>query len=139
MIKYIMLSFLIIVTFASSAVADGLALIVNRDNPVTALRLEEVRLIFLGKKSTWQNGRNIVPIIQENSRVHSQFSQELIAKTPQQFTMYWKKQLFTGTGIPPRTVKSDGEVKAFVAAKSGAIGYIAESSLDETVKKMEVK
>lgn len=46
----------------------------------------------------------------------------------------WARITFTGKGTPPKELKSDAEVKAFVAADPRAIGYIDASAVDPSVK-----
>jgi ABC-type phosphate transport system substrate-binding protein len=64
---------------------------------------------------------------------------QVVRKTPQQYTTYWKKSLFTGTGLPPKNFANDQEIMTAVAAQPGAIGYISVSSLDASVKKLDIK
>ena len=46
----------------------------------------------------------------------------------------WARITFTGKGTPPKELKSDAEVKAFVAANPRAIGYVDASAVDSSVK-----
>ena len=49
------------------------------------------------------------------------------------------RDLFTGTGLPPKVFADDAEIKNAVAAQPGAIGYISASALDGSVKKLDIK
>ena len=44
---------------------EGLAIIVNRDNPVENLSMAELRTVFLGERSHWPNGRRITLVMME--------------------------------------------------------------------------
>jgi hypothetical protein len=46
----------------------------------------------------------------------------------------WARITFTGKGTPPKELKSDADVKAFVAADPKAIGYVDASAVDGSVK-----
>ena len=120
------------------ALAADYVLITDNSNPVTTLSAKDVKNIYLGKKSVWSDGSHITVFTQTVSSVNSAFMKEMARKTPQQYSTYWKKSLFTGTGLPPKDYSSDDATKAAVAAKPGSIGYIQASSLDDTVKKLEI-
>ena len=127
-----------LLSVSSLALAADYILITDNSNPVTTLSAKEVKNIYLGKKSVWSDGSHITVFTQTVSNVNRPFMKEMVRKTPQQFSTYWKKSLFTGTGLPPKDYSSDDAIKAAVAAKPGAIGYIQASSLDDTVKQLEI-
>jgi ABC-type phosphate transport system substrate-binding protein len=133
------ITLLVLLVFTSSAAFAGIAVVVNKANPIDQLSDDEVKNIFLGKKTTWSDGKTIVPVTQEGTPRHEQFTEGLLGKTVHQFTIYWKKALFTGTGIAPKSFKSDGDVNAFINANPFAIGYIDEKSLDGSVKRVTLK
>jgi hypothetical protein len=41
---------------------------------------------------------------------------------------YWRQQIYSGRGTPPSVKTSDDEVRKFVAATPGAIGYVGEKA-----------
>ena len=122
----------------SVALAADYVLITDNSNPVLSISAKEVKNIYLGKKSVWSDGSHITVFTQTSSSVNKEFMKEMARKTPQQYSTYWKKSLFTGTGLPPKDYTSDESIKSAVAAKPGSIGYIQASSLDDTVKQLEI-
>ena len=122
----------------SVALADDYVLITDNTNPVSVLTAKEVKNIYLGKKTVWSDGSHITVYTYTDSSVNAVFMKEMVRKTSQQYVTYWKKSLFTGTGLPPKDFASDEEIKAAVAAKPGSIGYISASALDAKVKKLQV-
>lgn len=123
---------------AGVAAAD-FAVVVNKENPVATLDRDEVKKIFLGRKTFWPNGQSIDLVLQADGEVHQDFVRAILHKSPRQFEMYWKLALFSGTGIPPKQQPGDQAVKAAVAANPKMIGYIDIRQLDATVKKIELK
>ena len=119
--------------------AADYAVVVNKKNPVEALDRDEIKKIFLGRKTFWPNGEGIDVILQADGEVHQSFVREILHKSPRQFQMYWKLALFSGTGIPPKQQPDDQAVKAAVAADPKMIGYIDIRQLDDTVKKIQLK
>ena len=127
-----------LLSVSSVALATDYVLITDNSNPVTMISAKEVKNVYLGKKSVWSDGSHITVFTQISSPVNKIFMKEMARKTPQQYSTYWKKSLFTGTGLPPKDFSSDDAVKAAVAAKPGAIGYISVSALDDSVKQLEI-
>jgi ABC-type phosphate transport system substrate-binding protein len=128
----------LIFALAAKTLAADFVVVVHTENALSWMTEQDIKQIFLGKKTTWPNDRTIDIIIQEDSDAHAGFTQEILGKTSQQFMIYWKKMLFTGKGLLPRSVRTDAEVKAFIASNPDAIGYILPDALDDTVKKLEV-
>jgi ABC-type phosphate transport system substrate-binding protein len=120
------------------ALAEEPALVVNKNNPVSGLHLKEVRKIFLGKKSFWDNGESIDVFLQEKNEVHEIFVSKTLRKSPRQFTMYWKHILFSGAGIPPRKVVNNHEMLETIGSNTNAIGYISNEFINERIKSVVI-
>lgn len=132
------ISILLILLWASWAMAEEAVLVVHRDNPVSSLELAEVRAIFLGKKVFWEDGNRIEVLLQKSGETHQRFSQNTLGKSPRQLSIYWKRILFSGEGIPPREVAGDGELLDIIAANAKAIGYIDAVVQDSRVKPVSI-
>ena len=123
----------------SVALAADFVLITDNANPETTISDKDVKNIYLGKKTVWGDGSHITVYTNSASNVNAVFMKEMVRKSPQQYSTYWKKSLFTGTGLPPQDFDSDEAVKAAVAAKPGSIAYIPVSALDDSVKQLLVQ
>lgn len=130
--------FLMIGLHSPQALGEDPALVVHKNNPVSNLNLEEVRKIFLGKKSFWDNGESIEVFLQENGETHQKFVSNTLRKSPRQFTMYWKHVLFSGAGIPPRDVANDHEMLEVIGTNKNAIGYISDKFIDDRIKSVTI-
>lgn len=128
----------VLLSVSSVALAGDYVLITDNSNPVTTISAKDVKNIYLGKKTVWSDGSHITVFTQTTSGINRDFMKEMARKTPQQYATYWKKSLFTGTGLPPKDFSSDDAIKAAVAAKPGSIGYIQASALDDTVKQLDI-
>ncbi|ALC15250.1 phosphate ABC transporter substrate-binding protein, PhoT family [Desulfuromonas soudanensis] len=135
----IILSFFVLMVFASSAVAGDIVLVVNKNNPVSSLSAQDAKMIYLGNKKSWDNGEKIILYSQYDYAVREDFTGKVLSKTGQQFATYWKKALFTGTGRPPIEVKDDAEMKKFIAIDPRGIGYISRAALDDSVKALPIQ
>ena len=107
---------------------DGIAIIVNPDNPVADLSIEQIAQIFTGEITNWSelggSDGQVVPIGREaGSGTRDGF--ESITDTED--ACKYQNEL-----------TSTGEVIASVASNPNAIGYTSLSAVDETVKALTV-
>ncbi len=135
----IVLSFALTFTVVGFAQDDGYAVIANKANSTDSFSARDLKQIFLGKKTTWPDSKKIVVGVLKKGPVHKKFLKEIVKKNVKQFSTFWVKATFTGTGDPPKSFSTDAELKDFVKANPTAIGYIPQSLMDDTIKKIEVK
>jgi ABC-type phosphate transport system substrate-binding protein len=115
----------IIPTLAGGWASADVVAVVSAKSAVKDLTPTQVADIFLGRVSHFPNGLLAVPIDQrDGSPERDQFYAKITGKTPAQVKAYWSKIIFTGRGQPPKSVLTDIDVKKFVTANVGAIGYI---------------
>jgi ABC-type phosphate transport system substrate-binding protein len=124
----------LILLICSPAGAGELAVVINPETPVNSLKKADVKKMFLGKKTLWENGENILPVVLKSGPLHEVFLKELIEKTPLQFSMYWKRIIFTGRGIGPKSFETESELLKYVAETKGAVGYADASASFGDVK-----
>jgi phosphate transport system substrate-binding protein len=108
---------------------DGLAVIVNPQNPVDNLTLNQVRDIFRGSISNWNQVGGPNQQINIVNREIGSGTRDGIQK------IVLKNSSFSIAGI---TQSSTGAVKTFVAADPNAIGYISFAEVDNSVKALGI-
>ena len=118
--------------------AADVILITNKSNPVSSVSTTDAKNMFLGKKSRWSDGSAVTAFTQKDVAVTDSFAKNFVKKSSQQFYMHWRKAVFTGKGTPPVEVENSEQMKKIVASKTGAVGYILSSELDDSVKKLDV-
>jgi len=108
---------------------DGLAIVINPDNPVNNLTLQQVRDIYSGKVTNWSGlGGNKTQIHvftrEDGSGTRSSFESLVMGKTE----------------IMARAMVQDsnGAVRQLVADDPSAIGFISLGLVDKTVKAVEL-
>ena len=114
--------------------------VVNAANPVSTLTREQLSRLFLKKVTSWQNGRAVQIVDQqEESEVRKQFTREIHGRQVTSVKSYWQQMIFSGRDVPPPEKASDAEVLAFVAANPNAIGYVSAAAPSApSVKAIEV-
>ncbi|MBU0994268.1 MAG: substrate-binding domain-containing protein [Proteobacteria bacterium] len=120
------LCFYFMIPFAYAG--DKISFVANKDVSVNSLTSTDIKNIFIGKKSEWDDGRRIIFAVLKNEDTHVAFLKKYIKKSPDQFKNYWRNMLFSGKGMLPPTFVTDAEVIDFVTKTSGAIGYVVQGS-----------
>jgi ABC-type phosphate transport system substrate-binding protein len=111
--------------------------IVNPATGVSALSSDQVKDLFLGKKSSWDDGSKVVVVVAKEGPGATSLM-KLLGKSDQQFQTAWKKLIFTGKGSMPEMVDSDDAVVAFVAKTPGSIGFVDKAKAKDGVKAIPV-
>ena len=119
--------------------AGDVVVIANKNVAENALDKGAAERIFLGKKTTWENGDKIVPVTLDGGDAHADFLKSCVGKTPSQFSAYWKQQIFTGKGTPPRSFKNEADLVKYVSETPGAVGYVSSGASVENVKVIKIE
>jgi ABC-type phosphate transport system substrate-binding protein len=120
---------------ASHMAGAQVVAVVSARSSVSSLSRSELTDIFLGRASRFPNGEPAVPIdLPEGSAARDEFYAKFAGKSPSQIKAFWSKIIFTGRGQPPKEVADGVEMKKFIAANPGAIGYIDEKLVDASVR-----
>lgn len=93
-----------------------------------ALDKDELKQIFLGKKTRWDDKGQITFVLPSDKQLCAEFFKEYLGKSSSQYLNFWKKQVFTGKGRMPRFFQTEDELIRFVAQNQGAISFITGTS-----------
>jgi ABC-type phosphate transport system substrate-binding protein len=119
---------------ATRAAAADFTVIVNRANTST-IDKAVIAKIFLGEKKSWEDGTPVAAIdLPEDSPTRAHFSNDVLGEPVGSVKALWAQAIFSGKALPPKKAASDDDVKKFVGANKGGIGYIMTSSVDDSVK-----
>lgn len=123
---------------ASVAAQDGFRIVVNPQNPVSALSKTQVSKLFL-EKGTWDDGAAVTPVdLLPTSPIREGFSRDVLGvPVPTAIDRSRVAAKSAGTNPPP-SMASDREVLAFVRLKAGAIGYVSLAADVSGVKVVSV-
>jgi ABC-type phosphate transport system substrate-binding protein len=117
---------------ASAAVAEE-AIIVNPAVTVGSIGEDSLKDLFLGRKTTWDDGSRVVVVVLKEGASHEALM-HVLGKNPQQFLTSWKKLVFTGKGAMPEQVENEEQLVALVARTPGAIGFVDKVKVRDGVK-----
>jgi ABC-type phosphate transport system substrate-binding protein len=137
-------TFILVTVFLLCASTLGFAksytVIVHPDNPAQTLTVKELKMIFLGERTTWPDGQPLKVAVLKNGEVHKEFLRDMVKLSPMKFAIHWKQKIFTGsaTGSNINFFKSEDKLKEYVKANPTAIGYISVDSVDDTIKEIKI-
>lgn len=102
---------------------------------VTAtLTTQEVSQVFLGKMTKWEGGQVVKLAVLASGETHEAAIKRFSGKTADQFSNYWKKQVFTGQGVMPKACDTEEELVAYVTSTPGAVGYVSPAKATAAVR-----
>lgn len=119
---------------------EGLAIIVNRENPVENLSMAELRTVFLGERSHWPNGRRITLVMMEPGQPERDaVVRDVCRLSESDLRRRYLQGLLTGEVlVSPKTLASPVGVRKFVFNVPGAIGYLRSEDIDNSVKVVRI-
>ncbi|MBX7185756.1 MAG: phosphate ABC transporter substrate-binding protein [Vicinamibacteria bacterium] len=124
---------------SAQGVDRSLRVVVNKENKLASLTTDDLTRIFLGKKTLWDSGTRIVPVMpEEESAPGELFLSGTLKKSVSQFRAYWKRLLFSGGGAVPKVFRNHDQLLDFVARQPGAIGVVEASAVDDRVKVLDI-
>ena len=130
---------IIVALFFSVISAAGPIVISN--SATKSLSSDDIKNVFLGKKSTLTTGEKVILATLANGEVHTTFMEQTLGKQPDQFSVYWKQLVFTGRGSMPKSFDTEQDLIDYVAKTKGAVGYVSaekKSSLPANVNVIDI-
>ena len=120
--------------------AEPLAIVVNRNNPLSEISLVDLRRVFRGQRSRWSNGRRVTLVMRDpGTREREAILHSLYGVAEDDYRRTYMQAVFSGeTTDAPKTLASTNGVLRFVYNVPGAIGYVRARDVDASVKMLRV-
>ena len=140
MLKKVLLALVLMIGCSAGLVSAEMKIIVNTSVTETTLSGKKIEDIFLGKVVQWSDNAAIHVVTVKDAKIHQAFLEQYLKKSESQWNAYWKRLVFTGTGILPEQAETQQALLDYVAKTKGAIGYMEAEPLSiETIKILETK
>jgi ABC-type phosphate transport system substrate-binding protein len=124
---------------AAAACAE-IVVVVNAQNPVTALTRNQVIDLYMGRQINFPGGAPALPLDQAaGSNVRGEFYRALTGKSEANINAYWARLLFTGIASPPRAVPTADATLRIVRENASAIAYVESADVEKDVQDKRVK
>ena len=120
------------------ATGQDVIIVVNKTTSISQLPLSQLREIFTGTRSRFNDGSRAIPVLLKGGPVHEVFLRHYVGDSPEEFRVRWRKAVFTGQGAMPREFSSEAAMLEYVAATPGAIGYVSRVINPDAVKILAV-
>jgi len=124
--------------FPGIAASQEVIVIANPKVPVGSLTGDEVKDIFLAKKTQWDNGQKINFVTLKDCDTHRAFLKQYLQKSSSQFERYFRTLVFTGKGSIPKAFDTEEQLVHFVSSTDGAIGYVSRGANTGSAKVITV-
>jgi ABC-type phosphate transport system substrate-binding protein len=111
---------------------------VNNNVSMSDLTEAQLRDIFIGARSRFDNGTRAVPVLLKGGPVHEVFLHRHIGDTPDQFRARWRQAVFTGQGSMAKEFNTEAEVLHFIEITPGTIGYVSRRPDRDTLKVLTI-
>ena len=119
---------------------EGLAIVVNRQNPTSNISLAQLRALFLGERKWWSKRHRVVLSAMRRGTPERASVLRIIYKMDERdLNNYFLYQVFKGEApFPPVILRTPADVRKFVGTTPGAVGYLRASDVDDSVKVVRV-
>lgn len=111
-----------------------IAVVTHLENETASLTRNELARMFRKTQTEWEDGEHCIPIDQAGGDIRSAFGRIVLEQTPDEWKRYWIQQTMTGNARPPIALDSSETVKKYVRKLKGAVAYIYETEVDDTVR-----
>ncbi len=127
---WVLLAAMFVVLFFITTVSSYADILIVCNSRVvdTTLSKNDIKDIFLGKKTKWSDKTKVHFATLNDEDVHKLFLKKYIKKTASQYRNYWKQLIFTGKGKAPKKFDSVEKMLKHIAVTDGSIGYISTRS-----------
>jgi hypothetical protein len=124
---------------AGASPALVLVPIVAAGSPVSDLSLGTLRRVFISQPVSGPGGVTFVGFNQPaGARERELFDRVVLGMSPEEAARYWVDQRIRSGTRPPRSVPNVALLRQVVVRYPGAIGYVALSDLDASVKPVTI-
>jgi len=118
---------------------NALAVIVNKDNPVSNLSSEELRAILLGKREYWKGSQKIVVLLPNVGSPEREVALRMVDMNDSSYKKYWLDRSSAGeSGTAPAAMPSSGIALSLVAETPAAIAVVPLADVRDSVKVVKI-
>ena len=120
--------------------AEPMAIVVNRNNPLSEISTADLRRLFRGQRTRWSNGRRVTLVMRDPGAPEREaILRSLYGLEEEEYRRSYLQAVFSGEASDaPKTLASTNGVLRFVYNVPGAIGYVRARDADRSVKMLRV-
>jgi ABC-type phosphate transport system substrate-binding protein len=114
--------------------------ITNSGQEIESISRDALRAIFGMRLQSWRDNKPTrVFVLKDNHPLHQAFAKQVLNIYPHQLRLAWDRLVYSGTGQAPIQVDSETEMLKRLKDTPGAIGYLSDSMVDDSVRVLEIQ
>jgi ABC-type phosphate transport system substrate-binding protein len=115
----------------AQCIPGGLAVVVNKSNPVESLSMAQLRKLILGDVRAWQNSKNVALIARDpNTKDFQCVLSSIVRLSVAEYHRYIISAEFRGDDpMAIQTVDSDATAGKYVSGSAGGLAVVEANSL----------
>jgi ABC-type phosphate transport system substrate-binding protein len=119
---------------------EGIAIVVDRSNPLSDISSTELREILFGERQWWTHDRPITLVAMRPGTVErTTVLRSIYGMNEKAFEKFLLLKIFRGEMANPPTDSATAEdVKKAISSTTGSIGYLRASDVDNSVKVLRI-
>ena len=127
-----LLIFLISLVNSGEPKSEGLKylLIVNEKSPIVKLSNKEVKKIFSGKITIWEDTKINPSYADSKTKTGKYFFDKILRIKPDRFKKHWLRKVLSGSGSAPLSFDDVGRVIEHISKTPGGVGVVTENLVE---------
>ena len=119
---------------------EGIAIVVDRSNPLSDISSTDLREMLFGERQWWTHDRPITLVaMRPGTAERSTVLRSIYGMNEKAFEKFLLLKIFRGEmANPPIDSATAKDVKKAIASTPGAIGYLRASDVDDSVKVLKI-
>lgn len=115
-------------------------IIVNKGINNTTIDHNTLRAMVSMRLRVWNNGTPVrVFVLGDQNQLHQRFCKRTLGLLPHRLRRSWDRLVYAGIGQAPTEVSSQEEMRRLVSVTPGAIGYLEQDMIDDSVRQITVQ
>ena len=103
---------------------SGQVILVHHSNPIDTLSIEQLKRIYLGKVTQWDNGKHILVYnLPDEHQIRIQFSHKFLGLSPIKVRQYWIKQILRYGKRRPEEFETEELILDMLKLNPNGIAY----------------
>lgn len=129
--------FLTILIFSLPSLGKEIVIAVNKTSPRTSISVREIKSIFTGEKSEWEDGEEILVIdYKRDTQIKKIFCEKVLKISQVQLYKKWIRASLLGKSSQVVLVGEQNEVIKHLVKNPSSVGYLEKDSLKNSKLKM---
>ena len=125
---------LLSLVLSSTGIAAQVAVIAHKSIAVDKIGKSQLLDLYTGDKSFWHGGKPAIVFDLKQQSETRRIYYRFLGMRSSRIKSIWLKRMLSGDAEPPKSFASEEEMLKRVASTPGAVGFVAQSKVNDDVK-----